>query len=201
VAIIAVLVMTGLYGVPRILATNNVSNLTQQVALATANYSKIAAQSIGTARTFADSTTDTGVGALGQMGIWPDETLVKTTAGVVTKIANPFGGSIKSKSLSADGALTNLATDEGVWIRLDGIPQTQCFSVASAFLNQAVAVWADGAQPGDVFAEPTTAQAGGATAPKVLGVIDMSKLATLCQTAAGTATTGKPVSVYLLSAY
>lgn len=49
VAIIAVLVMTGLYGVPRILDANKVTTLTQQVTLATANYSKIAAQTAGTA--------------------------------------------------------------------------------------------------------------------------------------------------------
>ena len=199
VAIIAVLVMTGLYGVPRILATNNGSKLTQQVALATANYSKVAAQS-GTSKTFADSTTTTGIASLGQMGIWPDESLVKVS-GAVARITHPFGGQIISKAITATNALSNMAADEGVWIRLDGIPQSQCFTVGSAFTNQAVAVWADGAQSGSAYTEPGKTSVEGTSPPKVAGVVDLTKLATLCQTAATAATTGKPVSVYLLSAF
>jgi len=200
VAIIAVLVMTGLYGVPRILATNNVSKLAQQMALASANFSKVAAQSPNN-KSFANTTVATGVASIGQMGIWPDEALVKTAAGVVTKITHQFGGSILSAPITATNALTNMAQDEGVWIRLDGIPQAQCFAVGSALINQSVAIWADGASSGSNFGEPTKGNVEGVTSPKVAGVIELGKLATLCQSAATAAGAGKPVSVYVLSAF
>ena len=97
VAIIAVLVMTGLYGVPRILDTNKVTTATQQVALANANYSKtamsstdltwanvIAAYASGTASTYAS------------MGLWADEAILKNS-GTPYAIQHPFGGMIYSK--------------------------------------------------------------------------------------------------------
>lgn len=200
VAIIAVLVMTGLYGVPRILASNNVSKLTQQMALASANFSKVAAQSPNN-KAFANTTTPAGVASIGQMGIWPDDAIVKSAAGVVTKITHQFGGSIISTPISATNALNNLAQDEGVWIRMDGIPQAQCFAVGSALINQSVAIWADGSASGSAFVEPTKAVIEGGSSPKVAGVIDLAKLATLCQTASNAAGAGKPVSVYMLSAF
>lgn len=200
VAIIAVLVMTGLYGVPRILATNNVSKLAQQMALASANFSKVAAQSPNN-KSFANTTVQGGIASIGQMGIWPDDALVKNSSGVVTKITHQFGGSILSAPITATNALNNLAQDEGVWIRMDGIPQAQCFAVGSALINQSVAIWADGASSGSVWGEPAKGNVEGITSPKVAGVIDLAKLATLCQTAATAAGAGKPVSVYVLSAF
>lgn len=200
VAIIAVLVMTGLYGVPRILASNNVSKLTQQMALGSANFSKVAAQSPNS-KTFAKATDALGYASLGQMGIWPDEALVKNAAGVVQKITHQFGGEIKSAPISATNALNNLAQDEGVWIRLDGIPQAQCFAVGSALINQAVAIWVDASQTTSTFVEPVKGAVEGTLSPKVSGVIDLAKLATMCQTSAGAAGAGKPVSIYMLSAF
>ena len=201
VAIIAVLVMTGLYGVPRILASNNVSKLTQQMALASANFSKVAAQSPNS-KAFANTTVATGVASIGQMGIWPDDALVKNSTGVVTKITHQFGGSILSAPITATNALTNMAQDEGVWIRMDGIPQAQCFAVGSALINQSVALWADGSASGTNFVEPgKNVVENTGTSPKVSGVINLANLATMCQTSAGAAGAGKPVSVYMLSAF
>ena len=194
VAIIAVLVMTGLYGVPRILDANKVTTLTQQVTLATANYSKIASQTAGTLRTFSDSTASGSVASLGQMGVWPEETLVKTTAGAVSKITHPFGGGVNSKS-NVNG-LTNMAADEGYYIRLDAVPLKNCFAITSAFLNTAVTAWV--VNNDAAYAEPSKANVeNGATSPKVPGgAISLSNLATQC---VGTAGTTK--AVYLGFAY
>lgn len=197
VAIIAVLVMTGLYGVPRILDTNNVTTLTQQVTLATANYSKIASQMQGQAKTFADSTAATGnLAALGQMGVWSEENLVKTAAGAVTRITHPFGGGITSKSNA--NTFTNLAPDEGVWIRLDAVPVRNCFAVTSAYMNSAITAWVLPSANDAAYSEPTSANVNTvATSPKVpAGAVSLTNLATQCQGASGTTK-----SVYLLFAY
>lgn len=194
VAIIAVLVMTGLYGVPRILDANKVTTLTQQVTLATANYSKIASQTAGTLRTFSDSTASGSVASLGQMGVWPEETLVKTTAGAVSKITHPFGGGIQSKSNT--NGLTNMAVDEGYFIRLDSVPLKNCFAITSAFLNTAVTAWVTNSSTDTSFTEPTGV-ATPATSPKVPGgAISLSNLANQC---VGTA--GSTKSIYLGFAY
>lgn len=197
VAIIAVLVMTGLYGVPRILDTNNVTTLTQQVTLATANYSKIAAQMVGQPKTFADSTSTGNLGALGQMGVWPDETLVKNaTTGAVTRISHPFGGGITSKSNA--NTFTNLAADAGVWIRLDSVPVKNCFAITSAYMNTAITAWVVASSTDTVYSEPTSASVTTTTtSPKVpAGAVSLPNLATQCQGATGTTK-----SVYLLFAY
>ena len=184
VAIIAVLVMTGLYGVPRILDANKVTTLTQQVTLATANYSKIAAQTAGTLRTFSDSTATGNVASLGQMGVWPDEALVKGTTGAVTKITHPFDGGINSKSNTI--ILTNMAADEGYFIRLDSVPLKNCFAITSAFLNTAVTAWVVNNDAN--YTEPSKANVENAsTSPKVPGgAVSLTNLATQCVGAAGT---------------
>jgi prepilin-type N-terminal cleavage/methylation domain-containing protein len=193
VAIIAVLVVTGLYGVPRILDTNRTTTVTQQILLASANYSKIASQMFGQAKTFADSTTATGLASLGQMGVWSDDALIKSaTTGAVTRIIHPFGGAISSRS----NALTysSLAADEGVWIRLDAVPVKNCFAVTSAFMNSAVSAWV---ATDTTYSEPTAANVSGTTSPKVPGgAVSLTNLATLCQGASGTTK-----SIYLLFAY
>lgn len=194
VAIIAVLVMTGLYGVPRILDANKVTTLTQQVSLASANYSKIATQTAGTTRTFANSTDAAGIKALGQMGVWPEESLVKDVNGVVTKITHSFGGGITSKSNA--NALTNMAADEGYYIRLETVPLKNCFAITSAFLNTAVTAWVVASDAN--YTEPTkTNVENAATSPKVPGgAISLSNLATQCVGATGTTK-----SIYLGFAY
>jgi len=193
VAIIAVLVMTGLYGVPRILDANKVTTLTQQVSLATANYSKIATQTAGTARTFASATDAAGFKSLGAMGVWPEEALTKdATTGAVTKITHPFGGGIQSRSNTV--ALTNMAADDGYYIRLDSVPLKNCFAITSAFLNTAVTAYvtSDG-----TFTEPTLAQVQTTTPIKIPGgATSLANLATLCIGAAGTTK-----SIYLGFAY
>ena len=192
VAIIAVLVMTGLYGVPRILDANKVTTLTQQVTLATANYSKIAAQTAGTARTFADARVAAGFKSLGAMGVWPEEALTKDNTGAVTKITHPFGGGIQS--LSNATGLTNLAVDEGYYIRLDSVPLKNCFAITSAFLNTAVTAFVTS---DTTFTEPSVAQVQTTTPIKIPGgAISLPNLATQCVGTAGTTKT-----IYLAFAY
>ena len=192
VAIIAVLVMTGLYGVPRILDANKVTTLTQQVTLATANYSKIAAQTAGTARTFSDSRAAAGIKSLGAMGVWPEEALTKNSSGEVTKITHPFGGGIQSFSNTT--GLTNMAIDDGYYIRLDSVPLKNCFAITSAFLNTAVTAYVG---VDTTFKEPTLGQVETTTPIKIPGgAVSLTNLASQC---VGTAGTTK--SIYLAFAY
>ena len=183
VAIIAVLVLTGLYGVPRILDTNKVTTTSQQVTLATANYSKLAATS--TDKSWA--TTGTAVYATGTalpltgMGVWPEENVLKSTATppIFYGLQHPFGGFIYSRNTTA-GINNFLGTDEGYIVKLEKVPAKNCFAVASAFGNTAMQIAIDsGATPtAGPVAEPT-----GGTVVKAAGAsLVNTTLATQCQT-------------------
>lgn len=185
VAIIAVLVMTGLYGVPRILDTNKVTNTTQQITLATANYSKLASTSTET--TWATGPTVayvTGTAVpLAGMGIWADENILKSTvAGVTTAygLQHAFGNFIYSRNATT-GIAGFIGANEGYILKLEKIPAKNCFAVASSFGNTAIQIEVDAtAAPtaGPIAAEPT-----GATIVKAAGTnLNMTTLANTCQT-------------------
>lgn len=196
VAIIAVLVMTGLYGVPRILDTNKVTTNTQQITLATANYSKLAAMTSGTndwATTplYASATALT----LGAMGAWAEENILRNGTSVAYGLQHVFGGSIYSRNATT-GIAGFIGPNQGYILKLQGIPARSCFAVATAFANTAVQIEIDSsATPtaGPITAEPLSStvpvkSAGGALAP--------ATLATQCQTLPTVAKT-----VYLWFAY
>lgn len=161
VAIISVLIITGLIGVPRILDTNRVSTLVQQVSIANANYSKLATSN-GGSNTFAtvgaNYVTTTSL-ALASMGVWPDEALLKNPAtGISYGIQHPFGGNIYSRSTTT-GITNFMGVDAGYILKLENIPAKNCFAVASAFGGTALQVGVDApatAAVGFIAAEPVT---------------------------------------------
>lgn len=160
VAIIAVLVLTGLYGVPRILDTNKVTTASQQITLATANYSKLASTS--TDKTWATTAVPyvpATVLSLAGMGVWPEENVLKSTSvpPIAYGLQHPFGGFIYSKSV-ATAISGYLGIDEGYIVKLEKIPAKNCFAVASAFGNTAMQIAVDsaGATLGPITAEPNT---------------------------------------------
>ena len=134
VAIIAVLVMTGLYGVPRILATNKVTIATQQVALANANYSKTAMNS--TDRAWATVTTNyvtNTASTYASMGLWPDQAVLRSgTGNSPYAIQHPFGGMVYSK-VNTQAITGFLGIGEGYILKLDNVPANNCLALASAF--------------------------------------------------------------------
>jgi len=198
VAIIAVLVMTGLYGVPRILATNNISTLSKQVVLATANYSKVNSMSGNSStKTFADTTVaSTGISTVGAMGIWPTEALTLDSTGTVTAIRHPFGGKIDSQANS--NALTGVTVGSGYWIRLAAIPAAQCFDVSASLIGQASSLWiTDGSET--TYAEPKSTDVAGSFSPKAPGAAaDLVMLSKACTKPNNTAATTTTRNVYAL---
>jgi prepilin-type N-terminal cleavage/methylation domain-containing protein len=182
VAIIAVLVMTGLYGVPRILDTNKVTTTAQQITLATANYSKLASSSTDT--TWATTGTlyaaATAVPLTG-MGVWSDENILKstTTPPVFYGLQHAFGGSIYSRNATV-GIANYLSANEGYILKLEKVPAKNCFALASSFGNTAMQIEIDsGATP---TAGPITAEPTGATIVKAAGSnLNNTTLATQCQ--------------------
>ena len=183
VAIIAVLVMTGLYGVPRILDTNKVTTTAQQITLATANYSKLASSSTDTtwATTGTLYATGTAVPLTG-MGVWSDENILKSTAPtpVFYGLQHAFGGSIYSRNATV-GITNYLGANEGYILKLEKVPAKNCFALASSFGNTAMQIEIDSsATPA---AGPITAEPTGATIVKVAGSsLVNTTLATQCQT-------------------
>jgi prepilin-type N-terminal cleavage/methylation domain-containing protein len=191
VAIIAVLVLTGLYGVPRILDTNKVTTASQQITLATANYSKLASTS--TDKTWAT----TGVAyvpatalPLAGMGVWPEESVLKSTAvpPIAYGLKHTFGGFIYSRNTTA-GLLGYLGTDEGYLLKLEKVPAKNCFDMASAFGNTALQIGVDSsAAPtaGPITVEPPANTVNVKAAGSALNNTELAKQ---CQTNATAAKT------------
>lgn len=181
VAIIAVLVMTGLYGVPRILDTNKVTSNAQQITLASANYSKVASTSTDTtwattSSTYAAATPLT----LAAMGIWPDENVLKSGTSVAYGLQHAFGSYIYSRNATT-GIASYIGPNEGYVLKLEKIPAKNCFAVASSFGNTAVQIEVDSG--GAPTAGPITTEPTGATIVKTAGSnLNNTTLATQCQT-------------------
>jgi prepilin-type N-terminal cleavage/methylation domain-containing protein len=141
VAIISVLIVTGLYGVPRILETNKISNTVQQVSIANANYSKLAAQTGSGAFAYTATYAAATSSPLAGMGIFPDEAILRNGS-IAYGVKHPFNGSIYSKSVGLP--ITGfLGVDEGYILKLENVPAKNCFAMASAFGNTAVQISVD----------------------------------------------------------
>jgi prepilin-type N-terminal cleavage/methylation domain-containing protein len=197
VAIISVLIITGLVGVPRILDTNKVSTVVQQISLANANYSKLAAGNNGSNAfaTVGATYVNTTSLPLAGMGVWPDEAVQKNPAtGISYGIQHPFGGNIYSRSTTA-GITNFLAVDEGYILKLENIRTKNCFAVASAFGGTAMQIGVNA---------PATADIGSITAEPVPGTIVKAAGASLNQAALATQCATNPSipkSIYLWFQY
>jgi len=141
VAIISVLIVTGLYGVPRILDTNKISNTVQQVSIANANFSKLSAQTGSGAFAYTPTYATTTPVQLAGMGVFPDEAIMRN-GNIAYGVKHPFNGAIYSKSIGT--AIAGfLAVDEGYILKLENVPAKNCFSMASAFGATAVQISVD----------------------------------------------------------
>jgi prepilin-type N-terminal cleavage/methylation domain-containing protein len=197
VAIIAVLVMTGLYGVPRILDTNKVTTATQQIALASANYSKVAMSSTDLSWATVGgnySSTATAATTLAAVGVFPDEAVLKTTAGIPYGIQHPFGGLIYSK-VNTTALAGTMGVGEGYILKLESVPSKNCFALASAFGSTALQIHVDSTATGFI---PATDPTVSSTAPvKTAGSqLSNANLATACST-----TPNSSKSIYLWYAF
>lgn len=164
VAIISVLIVTGLYGVPRILDTNKISTTVQQLSIANANYSKLFSQtgsgSFAYTPTYATATRLDLAG----MGVFPDEAIVRSgTTNTPYAIKHPFNGFVYSKSV-ANPIAGFLAVDEGYIVKLEAVPPKNCFALASAFAPTAVMITVDSSTTAATLGPITTAAATTETA-------------------------------------
>jgi prepilin-type N-terminal cleavage/methylation domain-containing protein len=154
VAIISVLIVTGLYGVPRILDTNKISTTVQQVSIANANFSKLAAQTGGGAFAYTPTYVTTISASLAGMGVFPDEAILRNGS-IAYGVKHPFNGNIYSKSVGL--AITGfLGIDEGYILKLENVPAKNCFSMASAFASTALQISVDAPATAPVSAAITT---------------------------------------------
>lgn len=133
IAIISVLIMTALFGVQKVLDNSNTDTTAQQVTLANASINKYAVM-------LSDKTFVGTTAAAAGLGIWPDN-LVTKTAGVVTKVSNPFGG---------EYVHLNGGTAGYYYIVITGVPLSACVATAASFANTAAQI--------DMDEEPTSAK-------------------------------------------
>ena len=169
VAIISVLIVTGLYGVPRILDTNKISTTVQQLSIANANYSKLFSQTGSGSFAYTPTYTAATRLDLAGMGVFPDEAIVRNGT-TPYAIKHPFNGFVYSKSV-ANPIAGFLAVDEGYIVKLEAVPPKNCFALASAFAPTAVMITVDSsataATLGPITTAVGTAEPGNGTANAV----------------------------------
>ncbi len=176
ISIISVLVVGALFGVQKIIDNKNVNLTSQHVSLANANIQKFS-------KMLADKSFPMNTNNAANLGIWPDNITTKVN-GLVTNVANPFGGNYFTATSSADiGAVT---AGNGYFVIITNVPDEVCAAVAGMFGASAWQI-----QIGDengYYAMPTTA-IGGNTQPtdvKLAGTdrINLANLNAKCGTAA-----------------
>ena len=183
ISIISVLVVSALFGVQKIIDNNNVNATSQQVSLANTNIAKFSAM-------LADKAFVTNTNSAANLGIWPDNIVTKV-AGVVTNVANPFGGNYYTASNSS--AVGAVAAGNGYYVIITNVPDKVCAAVAGMF---GASTWeirvADEAAAIAMPTAPMNVAAGSQV--KVAGT-DRINFATL-NTACGTAAARKTVYLF-----
>ena len=112
ISIISVLVVGALFGVQKIIDNKNVNLTSQHVSLASANIQKFAAM-------MADKSFPMNTNNAANLGIWPDNITTKVN-GLVTNVANPFGGNYFTATSSAD--IGAVKAGNGYWIIITNVP-------------------------------------------------------------------------------
>ncbi len=205
VAIISVLIVTGLYGVPRILDTNKISTTVQQLSIANANYSKLFSQTGSGSFAYTPAYSTATRLDLAGMGVFPDEAIVRSgTTNTPYAIKHPFNGFVYSKSV-ANPIAGFLAVDEGYIVKLEAVPPKNCFALASAFAPTAVMITVDSSTTAATLGPITTAAATTETATGTANaVVVKSAGQSLNTTSLVTQCTTNPTvvkSIYLWFAY
>jgi prepilin-type N-terminal cleavage/methylation domain-containing protein len=197
VAIISVLVVTSLVGVPRILDANRISTIVQQVSIANSNYSNLASATSGN-NSFATTPAYviTTPLALAGMSVWPDTNIQRSATNVAWALTHPWGGNIYSRNVSV--ALGSyLSANGGYILKLEGIPSRSCFATVSAFGSTALQITLEAGTAPSVGPITSTEIVPSGITPKAAGqTINFGTLATGCET-----NPGAPKNIYLWFAY
>jgi len=117
IAVIAVLVVSALYGVQSILDSNKINNVVKTVSVASVNINKMAAATAN--RNIADKTLATI-----QMGIWPDEVVASAGTASAT-VQNSFGSTYETYNYPN-------VTPPYFGIKINDVPNKLCGEMAAA---------------------------------------------------------------------
>jgi prepilin-type N-terminal cleavage/methylation domain-containing protein len=176
ISIISVLVVGALFGVQKIIDNKNVNLTSQHVSLASANIQKFAAM-------MADKSFPMNTNNAANLGIWPDNITTKVN-GLVTNVANPFGGNYFTGTNSND--LGAVKAGNGYWIVITNVPDKVCAAVAGMFGASAWQITINDEAAAQVM--PTAPMVGVtlATDVKIAGTdrINLANLNARCGTAA-----------------
>ena len=180
-AISAVVVMSALIGIRKLIDSNNSRAALTQMGSALANMSKTA-QSLNDYSVYDDTL------GMAKMGVFDSGALVKTS-NAISQVRNSFGGYVWTRRNSA--ATDTLAANNGLWYVITGVPNSACTDVVSGSNNTAIAIYvtATGAAP---LANPLVQYTGGTPAnvtsnatPKLSGgVMNPNNIEASCGAAA-----------------
>jgi prepilin-type N-terminal cleavage/methylation domain-containing protein len=149
-AISAVVVMSALIGIRKLIDSNNARAALTQMGSALANMSKTA-QSLNDYSVYDDTL------GMAKMGVFDSGALVKSATNAITQVRNSFGGYVWTRRNTA--TIDTLAANNGLWYVVTGVPNSACVDVVSGSNNTAISVYvtASGTAP---MATPTTQYLG-----------------------------------------
>jgi prepilin-type N-terminal cleavage/methylation domain-containing protein len=130
-AIISVILVGALTGVQRLIQNNNANNTLTSAQTAMANAMKVAAVSN-------DQNIYEDTLGLGRLAAWDPAFVLRNAAGAVTNIRNPFGGFVHTQRNGVGVGTTPAGA--GIWYTITGVPNGACFTTASAFNNNSIAI-------------------------------------------------------------
>ena len=181
-AISAVVVMSALIGIRKLIDSNNSRAALTQMGSALANMSKTA-QSLNDYSVYDDTL------GMAKMGVFDSGALVKSSTNAITQVRNAFGGYVWTRRNGA--AVDTLAANNGLWYVITGVPNSACTDVVSGSNNTAISIYvtATGTAP---LATPTTQYTGtsptnvtsGATPKLSGGVMNPDNIEKSCGAAA-----------------
>lgn len=128
----AVVVMSALIGIRKLIDSNNSRAAMTQMGAAITNMSKTA-QSINDYAIYDDTL------GMAKMGVFNNGALVRSSTNAITQIRNPFGGFIWTRRNSA--AVDTLSINSGLWYVINGVPNSACTDVVTGASNTAISVY------------------------------------------------------------
>ena len=146
----AVVVMSALIGIRKLIDSNNSRATLTQMGSSIANMSKTA-QSINDYSIYDDTL------GMAKMGVFDNGALVKSSTKAITQIRNSFGGFIWTRRNNA--AVDTLSVNTGLWYVITGVPNSACTDVVTGSNTTAVSIYitASGTTP---LTAPTTQYTG-----------------------------------------
>jgi len=172
IAIIAVLIVSALYGVQKIIDDNKISTTIQTISSANNNIVKF--KNMLSNRTFVQDTY-TAAG----LGVWPEQIVTRDSSNKPTRIDNPFGGNYFTSNNGA--VVADVPVGGGYYIYMNAVPRNLCAPLAVA-LADSVYELSVSDDAGNTTVSAAALTTAGTSVKAANTNLDLAKLNSVCNT-------------------